>query len=56
MEENPEEETNEISEENSAEATNENEELKAVETTSLDENETHHEEAGDTAEPEYKNE
>lgn len=46
----------EVSEENSAEDSNEHEELKAVETTSLDENETHNEEAGDIAEPEYKNE
>lgn len=49
-------ETNENTAENSAEDSNENEELKAVETTSLDENETHNEEADDIAEPEYKNE
>jgi len=55
-EENPEAETNEVAAENSAEDSNEDEELKAVETTSLDDNETHHEEAGDTAEPEYRNE
>ncbi len=61
-EENSDEEANEIAAENSAEDSdsdsdlNENEDLKAVETTSLDENETNHEEAGDIAEPEYKNE
>ncbi len=53
---NSDEATNENAEENSAEDSNENEELKAVETTSLDENETHNEEAGDIVEPEYKNE
>jgi segregation and condensation protein B len=50
------EDTNENAAENSAEDSNEHEELKAVETTSLDENETHNVEAGDIAEPEYKNE
>jgi segregation and condensation protein B len=55
-EENSDEATNEDAEQNSAEDSNENEELKAVETTSLDENETHNEEAGEIAEPEYKNE
>ncbi len=58
--ENSEEESKEISEENSDEDTNDtndtNEELKAVEMTSDDENETHNEEAGEIAEPEYKNE
>lgn len=46
-----------MSDENSEEDANDtNEELKAVEMTSDDENETHNEEAGEIAEPEYKNE
>jgi len=55
-EENADAESKGIPEENSDEDANTNEELKAVETTSDDEHETDHEEAGDIAEPEYKNE
>lgn len=55
-EENAQETSEDNSDDDSNEVSNENEVLKAVETTSDDENEPNNEEAGDIAEPEYKNE